>query len=171
LALAHAQNHLHIVEYLEPEVKSLKKQAAKAKKRKELKKKQRKERKRAARKAELLAQKAAELGMDVEDYKTLEIKTEEGTLEADDVYKLMNFSPKDLEKFDDIFCRIDLDKSNFISPGELLSHFQIQGTPFATRIFSMMDDSGDEQIDFKEFVYVATTCRAAFSFSHPLPVA
>ena len=64
----------------------------------------------------------------------------------------MNFSAKDLDKFDEIFCRIDVDKSNFISPGELLSHFKIQGTPFAKRIFSMMDDSGDEQIDFKEFV-------------------
>ena len=75
----------------------------------------RKERKRAARKAELLAQKAAELGMDVEEYKNMEKKTKEGSLEADDVYKIMNFSKKDLDKFDEIFCRIDVDKSNFLS--------------------------------------------------------
>jgi ankyrin repeat protein/Ca2+-binding EF-hand superfamily protein len=152
LAYAQAKKHQHLVEYLEPEIKEMKEKIAKAKKRAEQKKKKRKARKRALRKAALEAEKAAEMGLDVEAYRQLQQKSEAGTLEADDVYHMMNFSEKDLDKFDEIFCNIDTDKSNFISPGELLNYFSINDTPFATRIFSMMDDSGDQRIDFKEFV-------------------
>ena len=99
-----------------------------------------------------LVELAAEQGMSVEEFQEMEKKKTEGTMEATDVYHMMGFSEKELDKFDEIFCAIDVDKSNFISPSELLKFFTIEDSEFGARVFRMMDDSGDQQIDFKEFV-------------------
>eukprot|EP00944_MAST-04C_sp_MAST-4C-sp1_P012699 g12699.t1 len=152
MAIAVAREHLHIENYLKDEVEALKLKAQKAKKARARKKERARKRRRAARRAQKLVELAAEQGMSVEEFQEMEKKKTEGTMEATDVYHMMGFNEKELDKFDEIFCAIDVDKSNFISPSELLQFFTIEDSEFGARVFRMMDDSGDQQIDFKEFV-------------------
>jgi ankyrin repeat protein/Ca2+-binding EF-hand superfamily protein len=152
MAIAIAREHLHIENYLKEEVQALKIKAEKARKARARKKERAKKRRRAARRAQKLVELAAEQGMSVEEFQEMEMKKKTGTMEATDVFHIMGFSEKELDRFDEIFCSIDVDKSNFISPAELLKYFTIEDSEFGNRVFQMMDDSGDQQIDFKEFV-------------------
>ena len=152
MAIAIAREHLHIENYLKEEVEALKLKAEKARKARAKKKERAKKRRRAARRAQKLVELAAEQGMTVEEFQNMETKKKTGTMEATDVFHIMGFTEKELDKFDEIFCQIDVDKSNFISPQELLKFFTIEDSEFGNRVFQLMDDSGDQQIDFKEFV-------------------
>ena len=82
--------------------------------------------------------------MTVEEFQNMETKKKTGTMEATDVFHIMGFTEKELDKFDEIFCQIDVDKSNFISPQELLKFFTIEDSEFGNRVFQLMDDSGDD---------------------------
>ena len=135
MAIAVAREHLHIENYLKDEVEALKKKAQKAKKARARKKREHVNEDVLPDEPKKLVELAAEQGMSVEEFQEMEKKKTEGTMEATDVYHMMGFNEKELDKFDEIFCAIDVDKSNFISPSELLQFFTIEDSEFGARVF------------------------------------
>ena len=63
---------------------------------------------------------------------------------------------KELLKFKAIYDKIDDDDSEEITANELFDFLGMEATPFACRVFSMMDDSGDGSVDFEEFCAMLT---------------
>jgi serine/threonine-protein phosphatase 2B regulatory subunit len=51
---------------------------------------------------------------------------------------------------------MDVDKGGSIDLGELLSHLEIPKTPFARRVFGVLDKDGSGDISFEEFVCITT---------------
>ena len=51
-----------------------------------------------------------------------------------------------------VYQKVDVDGSGSIELIELLTHIDIDRTPFAERIFSIFDEDGSGEIDFREFV-------------------
>lgn len=51
-----------------------------------------------------------------------------------------------------IFQAIDLDHSGSIGLKELLTHIDLNENKFSRRVFSIFDEDGSGQIDFREFV-------------------
>lgn len=51
-----------------------------------------------------------------------------------------------------VFRKVDLDGSGTIGLPELLAHINLERTKFTERIFSIFDEDGSGEIDFREFV-------------------
>ena len=81
---------------------------------------------------------------------------EEGAEDAHQFFRKLGLSEKDLGEFRKIFDKIDDDKSDEITASELFMFLGIEATPFANRVFAMMDDSGDNTVDFEEFCSMLT---------------
>ena len=97
---------------------------------------------------------------------------EEGAEDAYTFFHKLGLSEKDLGSFREVYDKIDDDGSEEITASELFMFLGIEATPFATRVFSMMDDSGDNSVDFEEFCSMLTlfcsisqTGFNAFAFS------
>lgn len=67
-------------------------------------------------------------------------------------FKAMQFNKGEVRKLYKIYRAVEVDGSGTIALGELLAHIQLTCTPFTEKIFSIFDDDGSGEIDFKEFV-------------------
>ena len=95
-------------------------------------------------KKELAAKQAAE--QEAADRKRIE---EEGAETATELFEKLGITDKELLKFEKIYNKIDDDGSEEITANELFDYLGMEATPFACRVFSMMDDSGDNAVDFE----------------------
>ena len=68
------------------------------------------------------------------------------------LFEALQLRRKEVGKLYDIFKAVDVDHSGSIGLDELLNHLQIEKTVFRDRIFSIFDEDGSGQVDFKEFV-------------------
>jgi Ca2+-binding EF-hand superfamily protein len=68
---------------------------------------------------------------------------------------------------------MDKDQSNELDLDEFYRHFKLTRTPFADRVFSIMDENGSGEIDFREFVcciwnYCSYDMRSLVKFAFSL---
>ncbi len=87
-----------------------------------------------------------------------------GSCSSHDVYDLENvkkdrrqfealqLSSKEVGKLYKIFRKVDVDGSGSIGLAELLAHIDVERTTFSERVFSIFDEDGSGEIDFREFV-------------------
>lgn len=68
------------------------------------------------------------------------------------LFEALQLRRKEVGKLHDIFKRVDIDHSGSIGVKELLDHLNIEKSIFRDRIFTVFDEDGSGQIDFKEFV-------------------
>jgi Ca2+-binding EF-hand superfamily protein len=97
---------------------------------------------------------------------------EEGAETATELFAKLGITEKETMQFQKIYNKIDDDHSEEITANELYSFLGMEPTPFACRVFSMMDDSGDGTVDFEEFCSMLTlfcsissTSLVSFAFS------
>ncbi len=64
----------------------------------------------------------------------------------------MQLSEREVRKLYNEFRKVDMDNSGSIGLPELLAHLDLPVTPFTEKVFSIFDDDGSGEIDFKEFV-------------------
>lgn len=57
-----------------------------------------------------------------------------------------------VDKFWDIFKRIDADGSGTIDIVEMLVFFDVEATKFSSRVFSIFDEDSSGKIDLREFI-------------------
>ena len=81
---------------------------------------------------------------------------EEGAETAEELFTKLGVTDKELLKFQNIYEKIDDDGSEEITANELFDYLGMEATPFAIRVFSLMDDSGDNAVDFEEFCAMLT---------------
>eukprot|EP01032_Pedospumella_encystans_P011241 gene11241-13081_t len=67
-------------------------------------------------------------------------------------YQAMQLSEKEVRKLYNEFRKVDMDNSGSIGLPELLAHLDLPVTPFTQKVFSIFDDDGSGEVDFKEFV-------------------
>lgn len=67
-------------------------------------------------------------------------------------FEVMQLSRNEIRKLFYIFSAVDVDKSGQIALAELLAHIDLERTRFTERIFSIFDEDGSGEIDFREFV-------------------
>jgi len=67
-------------------------------------------------------------------------------------FEVMQLSKSEIRKLFYIFSAVDVDKSGQIGLAELLAHIDLERTRFTERIFSIFDEDGSGEIDFREFV-------------------
>jgi len=67
-------------------------------------------------------------------------------------FEKLGLGEKHIWEFYKVFRQIDKDNSLTITVDELLGHLRTEETPFARRIFSIFDEDGNNNIDFREFV-------------------
>lgn len=102
-------------------------------------------------KKELAAKKAA-----AEEAANIKRIEEEGAETATELFDKLGITDKEMLKFQKIYEKIDDDGSEEITANELFAYLGMEATPFAVRVFSMMDDSGDGSVDFEEFCAMLT---------------
>ena len=67
-------------------------------------------------------------------------------------FSAMQLSKREIKKLYYIFKKVDVDGSGSIGLAELLTHIDLERTRFTERIFSIFDEDGSGEIDFREFV-------------------
>jgi hypothetical protein len=67
-------------------------------------------------------------------------------------FSAMQLSKREIRKLWYIFKKIDVDGSGNIGLAELLTHIDLERTRFTEKIFSIFDEDGSGEIDFREFV-------------------
>lgn len=67
-------------------------------------------------------------------------------------FNALQLKESELRRMYKVFRKIDVDGSGSISVAELLVHINVNRTPFTQRIFSIFDEDGSGEIDFREFV-------------------
>ena len=71
---------------------------------------------------------------------------------ASNTFARLGLNEEAIQMFYNKFCDIDKDESAEIDLDEFYRYFQLPRTPFADRVFSIMDEDGSGEIDFREFV-------------------
>ncbi|CAM9668301.1 unnamed protein product, partial [Ectocarpus fasciculatus] len=67
-------------------------------------------------------------------------------------FRSLALSEKSVEKFWQIYKKIDMDGSGTIEIKEMLVHFDIDRTKFTKRVFSIFDEDNSGEIDLREFI-------------------
>eukprot|EP01035_Chromulina_nebulosa_P022337 gene22337-28925_t len=67
-------------------------------------------------------------------------------------FEALRFNESEIERLYKLFRKVDVDESGSIELVELLVHIDLERTKFTERIFSIFDEDGSGQIDFREFV-------------------
>ncbi|RYG69502.1 hypothetical protein EON64_02535 [archaeon] len=68
-------------------------------------------------------------------------------------FEALKFKPTEVVRLKRIFDSIDIDHSGSIGLKELLTHLDIESNnKFSKRVFSIFDEDGSGQVDFREFV-------------------
>lgn len=68
-------------------------------------------------------------------------------------FEALKFKPSEVLRLKQIFDTIDIDHSGSIGLKELLNHLDIEtNNKFSKRVFSIFDEDGSGQVDFREFV-------------------
>lgn len=67
-------------------------------------------------------------------------------------FESLRLTPREIQKMYKVFRKVDFDGSGAIGLGELLAHIDVERTKFSERIFSIFDEDGSGEIDFREFV-------------------
>ena len=67
-------------------------------------------------------------------------------------FKAMNLDDRDVDKFYNLYRKIDKDNGGYIDIQEFYRYFNLNRSPFADRIFQVMDGDGSKELDFLEFV-------------------
>merc|ERR1711991_129040 len=67
-------------------------------------------------------------------------------------FKAMNLDDADVDKFYKLYRKIDKDNGGYIDIQEFYRYFNLNRSPFADRIFQVMDGDGSKELDFLEFV-------------------
>ena len=67
-------------------------------------------------------------------------------------FRALSLSEKAVEKFWQIYKKIDMDGSGTIEIKEMLVHFDIDRTKFTKRVFSIFDEDNSGEIDLREFI-------------------
>lgn len=87
-----------------------------------------------------------------------------GVCSSDDIYDNPEVRPfkqefealqlrrREIKKLYELFKRVDVDNSGSIGLNELLTHMDVDKTQFTERVFSIFDEDGSGEVDFREFV-------------------
>lgn len=67
-------------------------------------------------------------------------------------YQAMQLSEREVRKLFNEFRKVDVDGSGSIALPELLAHLDLPVTAFTQKVFSIFDEDGSGEVDFKEFV-------------------
>ena len=67
-------------------------------------------------------------------------------------FTAMQLTKREIRTLWKVFVRVDVDGSGSIGLAELLAHIDLDRTRFTERIFSIFDEDGSGEIDFREFV-------------------
>ena len=67
-------------------------------------------------------------------------------------FETLKLKKKEIGKLFSVFNQIDVDKSGTIGLAELLALMDVERTAFSSRVFSIFDEDGSGEIDFREFV-------------------
>ena len=67
-------------------------------------------------------------------------------------YQAMQLSEKEVRKLYNEFRKVDMDNSGSIGLPELLAHLDLPVTDYTQKVFSIFDEDGSGEVDFKEFV-------------------
>lgn len=67
-------------------------------------------------------------------------------------FEALQLSRREVNKLYKIFRKADVDGSGTIALIELLCHIDVERTAFTERVFSIFDEDGSGEIDFREFV-------------------
>ncbi len=67
-------------------------------------------------------------------------------------FEALQLSAQDIGRLHTIFNQIDVDFSGTIGLAELLAHVDLDKTTFTESVFSIFDEDGSGEIDFREFV-------------------
>jgi serine/threonine-protein phosphatase 2B regulatory subunit len=67
-------------------------------------------------------------------------------------FSAMQLSKGEIRTLYRVFRKVDMDGSGNIALPELLAHIDLERTKFTERIFSIFDEDGSGEIDFREFV-------------------
>jgi Ca2+-binding EF-hand superfamily protein len=67
-------------------------------------------------------------------------------------FEALQLKRKEIGKLYRIFRTADVDNSGTIGLPELLGLMDVERTPFSERVFSIFDEDGSGEIDFREFV-------------------
>jgi Ca2+-binding EF-hand superfamily protein len=67
-------------------------------------------------------------------------------------FEALQLSANDIGRLHTIFNQIDVDFSGTIGLAELLAHIDLDQTTFTESVFSIFDEDGSGEIDFREFV-------------------
>ncbi len=67
-------------------------------------------------------------------------------------FEALQLTSHDVGRLYKIFRKVDVDGSGTIALAELLAHIDVERTQFSQRVFSIFDEDGSGEIDFKEFV-------------------
>jgi Ca2+-binding EF-hand superfamily protein len=68
------------------------------------------------------------------------------------LFDAFRITAKDLSEFHDMFVLLDSNKNDLIEVDEFMKHLDITRTPFAYRIFRVMDEDSSGAVSFREFV-------------------
>ncbi len=67
-------------------------------------------------------------------------------------FKAMGLEEKEIDKFFNLYRKMDKDNGGSIDIQEFYRHFNLSRSPFADRVFQVMDGDGSKELDFVEFV-------------------
>jgi Ca2+-binding EF-hand superfamily protein len=67
-------------------------------------------------------------------------------------FEALQLTSRDVGRLYNIFQKVDVDGSGTIALAELLAHIDVERTQFSQRVFSIFDEDGSGEIDFREFV-------------------
>jgi serine/threonine-protein phosphatase 2B regulatory subunit len=67
-------------------------------------------------------------------------------------FEALKLTTSEVGKLYEIFRSIDKDNSGLINMDELLNQILMDATEFRNRVFSILDEDGSGEIDFREFV-------------------
>ncbi|KAH8072699.1 Ca2-binding protein [Aureococcus anophagefferens] len=71
-----------------------------------------------------------------------------------DTFESLGLDEADVARLHAQFLKIDKDGSGSLELWEMLDHLDLHRTKFAKRVFSIFDEDGSNEIDFREFVLV-----------------
>jgi len=66
-------------------------------------------------------------------------------------FEALRVNTSDVERIFHAFKEIDLDGSNSISIDEFFNHFELKRSKFSVRCFTIFDEDGSAELDFREF--------------------